>query len=216
MDRRTRGDSTAVGGPTRRTLLAASLTAPLAAAPVAVPLLAVPLLAVAGCRAPEAARPGRDVTVLRAAIAAKERLIALYTTVQAAHPPLARRLDPLLRDNTAHLTELKRRLIEPAKKDGSQVTLSPETPETLETAETQRTPRTPGSSQPAATAGSPSPVPSGRGAALAALRSAEHAAARVHVLQLRTVTPSLAQLLASIAACEATHVAALGRKGLAP
>jgi hypothetical protein len=158
------------GGATRRSVLAASLTAP--------------LLAAAGCGAPAAATPppGSDVAILRAAIAAKKNMISLYLAVRALHPELAGQLDPLLADNNAHLAELQRRLIEPAHRSAG---------------------RTGGRS--------PSPAP-GNGnpaAALAALQSAERTAAAVHVGQLRTVTPSLAQLLASIAACEATHAAAL-------
>ena len=125
-------------------------------------------------------------TILRDAIAAKKNLIGLYTAVLAVHPELAGQLDPLLADNTAHLAELRRRLVEPTHQS---------------------------SARPTGAAGSPSPSPSpvsgSPGAALATLRSAERTAAAVHVGQLRTVTPSLAQLLASIAACEATHAVAL-------
>ncbi len=112
--------------------------------------------------------------------------------MRAAHPTLSTRLDPLLSDSAAHLAELQRRLIEPSgTADGRAHSL-------------HRVPA------------SPPQVPSDSGAALAALGSAERAAAAVHVRQLRTAAPSLAQLLASIAACEVTHVAALGRHGLAP
>jgi hypothetical protein len=63
---------------------------------------------------------------------------------------------------------------------------------------------------------SPPPAPSAPDATLAALRAAEHAAAAAHVGQLSTAAPALAQLLASIAACEATHAAALSKHGLTP
>ncbi|HKB30359.1 MAG TPA: hypothetical protein VKD26_05915 [Streptosporangiaceae bacterium] len=163
------------GGATRRSVLAASLTAP--------------LLAAAGCGAPAAATPpaGRpsDVTILREAIAAKNNLIGLYTAVRAVHPELASQLDPLLTDNTAHLAELNRRLIEPAH------------------------PPSPPTGRARGRSPSPAPVPGSRSAALATLRTAERSAAAAAVGQLRTVTPSLAQLLASIAACEAAHAAAL-------
>jgi len=171
------------GGATRRSVLAALLT--------------VPLLAATGCRtvagATPASSPGSDVAILREAIAAKKKMIGLYTAVLAAHPDLAGQLDPLLADSTAHLAALQRRLINPGG------TSSP--------------------SQLARTASaSPAPAPSApiqtAGAAIAELRSAERGAAAILVNQLRTVTPSLAQLLASIAACEATHVAALATGGL--
>jgi hypothetical protein len=164
------------GGATRRSVLAASLAAP--------------LLAAAGCGRPAAATPPTrrpsDVTILREAITAKKNLIGAYTAVLASHPDLGGQLGPLLADNRAHLAELQRRLIEPSRQPRA---------------------RTAGPShQP-----SPSP-PAGRGGALAALRSAERAAAATHVAQLRTVTPSLAQLLASIAACEVTHEVALAAR----
>ncbi len=171
------------GGATRRSVLAAALTAP--------------VLAAGGCRAAAGATPAAaqasDVAILRAAIAAKRNMIGLYTATRAANPALAGRLDPLLTDNTAHLAELQRRLIEPAHRS------SPRSG-----GRADRHPATP-----------PSPA-AGPRAALAALQSAEHTAAAVHVGQLRTVTPSLAQLLASIAACEASHVAALATGGLVP
>jgi hypothetical protein len=53
-------------------------------------------------------------------------------------------------------------------------------------------------------------VPGGRPAGLAQLRAAERESAADLVRQLGTAQPALAQLVASIAACHATHVAALG------
>ncbi len=165
------------GSATRRSVLATSLAAP--------------LLVAVGCGGPtEAAPPTRrpsDVTILREAITAKQNLIGMYSAVLAIHPELGGQLEPLLADNTAHLAELRRRLIEPSRQPQPGPAGHPRQP-------------------------SPSPPPAGPGAALAALRSAERAAAATHVAQLRTVTPSLAQLLASIAACEATHVAALAAR----
>ena len=48
----------------------------------------------------------------------------------------------------------------------------------------------------------------------AQLRAAEHASAAGLVQQLATVEPALAQLFASIAASDATHVTALAGNGL--
>ena len=148
----------------------------------------VPLLAVAGCGAqPVTSAAARsDVAILRSAIAAKQHIAGLYTAALATFPALAGHLDPLLADNLAHLAALRRRLIEPARSS-------------------RRRARGAASPRP--------PVYPSRAAALTALRAAERAAATAHVAQLQAVTPSLAQLLASIAACEATHVAALVHEG---
>jgi hypothetical protein len=148
--------------------------------------LAAATLGPAGCATlnaeSAAARVPQDVTVLRSVIAGKAAMVARYTATAAAYSRLRPGLAPLLRDHQAHLAELQHRLVEPSH---------PASPSAG-----------PGA-QPRA------PVPSGEGAAVAALASAERAAAAQHVAQLRSVTPSLAQLFASIAACEATHVTTL-------
>lgn len=165
-------------GATRRSVITA-----LAVVPVTAPLLATEGCGVSAAPGPVARSPS-DVSILASAIAAKKKMIALYTAVNAAHPSLAPHLGPLLRDNDAHLQELQRRLIHPgAARPGNEAS--------------------PRSSPPAA--------PRRRAAALAALRAAESEAAAVHTQQLRTVAPSFAQLLASIAACEVTHAALLAR-----
>ncbi len=53
-------------------------------------------------------------------------------------------------------------------------------------------------------------VPGGRPPGPAQLRAAERTSAAYLVRQLATTQPALAQLFASIAACHATHAAALG------
>jgi hypothetical protein len=71
---------------------------------------------------------------------------------------------------------------------------------------------------PPGTSASPSPSPGGSGSAffspgpvsVARLRAAERASAANLVRRLATAPPALAQLLASIAASDATHVTALG------
>lgn len=152
--------------------------------------LAAASLATAGCAtfnaATAAARVPPDVTVLRAVTVAKIDMIARYTAAISAYPRLRPGLGPLLADHQAHLAELRRRLMEPPHP-------------------------APGLSLPAARPGaSPAAaVPSGEPAAVSALAGMERAAADRHVAQLRSVTPSLAQLFASIAACEAAHVALL-------
>jgi hypothetical protein len=57
---------------------------------------------------------------------------------------------------------------------------------------------------------SPSPSVSSSRVTIAQLRAAEHASAADLVRRLGSVPPALAQLFASIAASDATHVAALG------
>jgi hypothetical protein len=96
----------------------------------------------------------------------------------------ARGLEPLLAEHQQHLTRLRARLIVPAGASPS-----------------------PGGSA------SPSPGAAGsvpRGVTIARLRAAERTSAADLVRRLGTVEPALAQLFASIAACDATHVAALG------
>lgn len=153
--------------------------------------LAAASLGTAGCAtlnaASAAARVSPDVTTLRAAIAAETAMIARYTATAAARPGLRSGLGPLLGDHQAHLAELQHRLVVPPN------------------------PAVPTAAAPSARPGTePAPqVPAGDAAAVSALISAERAAAARLVAELRSVTPSFAQLLASIAACEATHATAL-------
>ena len=170
----------------------------LLASAAALPLL----LGTAGCRSsdvftgpdPLAGRPplGHDVLTLQAVIAAEEGMIDLYRAAisgdsgkhQAAR---ARTLRALLAQHEQHLARLKARLIVPP---GMSASPSP----------------------------SPSPSPDGSGSAffsggpvsLAQLRAAERTSAANLVRRLATAPPALAQLLASIAASDATHVTALG------
>jgi hypothetical protein len=169
--------------PRRRILLASAATLPL-------------LLATAGCRSSDAftgpdplagrPRPAPDVVTLAAVIAAEENLIGLYRTALArdsAATAHARDLLALLAQHEQHLTRLRARLIQP-----------------------------PGT---AAAAASPRPSAKASAAApervtIAGLRAAERASAVGLVRRLATVEPALAQLFASIAASDATHVTALG------
>ncbi|WP_233510778.1 hypothetical protein [Actinomadura craniellae] len=137
------------------------------------------LLAACSEPAPPPPAPAPDVAVLAAAVTAEERLIALYEAVRGSHGGLAGRIDPLLAHHREHLSVL-------------------------------RAHRRPGTipSSPA-----PSPVPPAApgtpAAALAALRAAEQAAAHERADAVQRVGPGLAQLFASIGACEAGHAAAL-------
>ncbi len=157
------------------------------------------LLATAGCRSsdvftgpdPLAGRPplGHDVLTLQAVIAAEENLVYLYRTAINRDPGTAARsrtLRPLLAQHEQHLARLKARLIEPAGLASSSQTATTAPP-----------------SANAATTGSAR-------VSTARLRAAERASAAGLVQRLATVQPALAQLFASIAASDATHVTVLG------
>jgi hypothetical protein len=179
--------------PRRRTLLASAAALPL-------------LLATAGCRSsdaftgpdPLAGRPplGHDVLTLQAVIAAEENLIGLYRTALSGEPghsgtARSRTLRSLLAQHEQHLAQLRARLIVPLA-SGVQGGGSP-----------------PGSAGPPPRASTaPARVSTAR------LRAAERASAADLVQRLATMPPALAQLLASIAASDATHVTALAEKGL--
>ncbi len=170
-----------VAGRSRRSVLAAAVAS-------------LPLLAVTSCKGVGALaappRPAPDVAVLRAVIAAEELMIARYDTAIIHSASLAAGLRPLRAEHRLHLAELRSRLIEP-----------------------------PGSHLPnrqAGAAGRPvrsRPAAAGPGggpaAAISFLQGAERAAAANLLRYLAAASPSLAQLMASIAASEATHVAAL-------
>jgi hypothetical protein len=160
----------------------------LLASAAALPLL----LGAAGCRSsdvftgpdPLAGRPplGHDVLTLQAVIAAEENMIDLYQLAISGDSGTtrARTLRSLLAQHQQHLVQLKARLIVPP---GASATPSP---------------------SPA------SPSPRASTVSITRLRAAERASAADLVRRLATAPPALAQLLASIAASDATHATALG------
>jgi hypothetical protein len=158
----------------------------------------LPLLAVSGCKGVGALatppRPAPDVAVLRSAIAAEEIMIARYDAVIARSASLAVRLRPLRAEHRLHLAQLRSRLIVP--------------PASAAAASPARTPAAHGPSP-----GRPASVPAGTAAAISFLQAAESAAAATLLRQLAAVSPSLAQLMASVAASEATHASALTAGG---
>ena len=157
----------------------------LTAAAAALPLVAAGCKGIAALGTPP--KPAPDVTVATDAIAVETQLIARYGDVLAANPALAPALRPLLAHHHEHLARLRARLIIP--RTGAQPSASPSgTP----------SPR-------------PAPVPGTRAGALAYLRDAENAAAASLLAHLDAAPPSLAQLLASISASEATHALVLGQ-----
>ena len=159
----------------------------LLASAAALPLL----LGAAGCRSadvftgpdPLAGRPplGHDVLTLQAVIAAEESMIDLYQLAIGGDSGTtrARTLRPLLAQHQQHLVQLKARLIVPP---GASASPSPS---------------------------SASPSPRASTVSITRLRAAERASAADLVRRLATAPPALAQLLASIAASDATHATAL-------
>jgi hypothetical protein len=160
----------------------------LLASAAALPLL----LGTAGCRSsdvftgpdPLAGRPplGHDVLTLQAVIAAEENMIDLYRLAISGDSGAsrARTLRSLQGQHQQHFVQLKARLIVPP---GASASPSPS---------------------------SASPSPRASTVSIARLRAAERASAADLVRRLATAPPALAQLLASIAASDATHVTALG------
>jgi len=160
----------------------------LLASAAALPLL----LGAAGCRSsdvftgpdPLAGRPplDHDVLTLQAVIAAEENMIDLYQLALSGDPGTtrARTLRSLLAQHQQHLVQLKARLIVPP---GASASPSPS---------------------------SASPSPRASTVSITRLRAAERASAADLVRRLATAPPALAQLLASIAASDATHATALG------
>jgi hypothetical protein len=143
----------------------------------------LPFLALTGCAGPSplASPPplSADVRVLFGAASAEENLIYVYKRTLASYSALTPALAPLLAEHLAHLAQLRARIIEP-----------------------------PGKRVPHTVTARPH-IPATRTAAVALLRSAEQTANRAQLRRLASAPPSLAQLYASIAACEATHVTVL-------
>ena len=153
------------------------------------------LLATAGCRSsdlfagpdPLAGRPAlsHDVITLQAVIAAEQAMIKLYQAAVGGRLG-ADGLAGLLAEHRQHLGRLQARLVLPPGFSAASGSASQ-------------------SASPSASPGVvPARVTTGR------LRAAERASATDLLRQLVTVQPALAQLFASIAASDATHLAALG------
>ena len=137
---------------------------------------------------------------LLAELADERTLIAAYDATTARYPALRARLSAVRADHAAHAAALV-------------------------TALGPAAPPSPASSSPSGTSPSPSgtssggtasggtasggPVPGTVGAALAALRAAERAAASARGTVALTAPPDRARLLAGISASEASHVAVL-------
>ena len=159
----------------------------LAASAAALPLL----LGAAGCRSSDAfagpdplAGPpplGHDVLTLQAVIALEENMIDLYRTAISG-------------DSGTSQARTLRSLLSQHEQHLVQLEARLVVP--------------PGASPSPSPSVRPSPPP--RAVTVSRLRAAEHASAADLVQRLATVPPALAQLFASIAASDATHVTALG------
>ena len=148
--------------------------------------LGVAALTVAGCAAEEpkpvvAKPPDPETVLLNQLIASKERTIALYVSTASA------KLVPFAERHRVHLAALRGRLPSsppPSSTPSSPVLATPSPPAT--------------------------PTPD-RKPTLRSLRELERSAAALRPRQLAGVSPALAQLIASIGACEAAHALALPR-----
>lgn len=162
----------------------------LGAAAAALPLL---LTACQGVQALEAPPPPPvDVRRLTAAISAEQLMVARYRaalalpTVTGTHVRAA--LASVLAEHREHLAQLRTRLVEPAGASPS----------------------------PSATARAPALPPGDMASTLGLLENAEQSASDRLISYLPAVPPALAQLFASVAASEATHVPFLRAAGHAP
>ena len=144
------------------------------------------VLALSACKgtAVLSAPPGvsTQTQMLLHAVTSEQNLLWIYGKAVAAYARLAPVLSPLRAEHEAHLAQLRARVIEP-----------------------------PGKQVPATVTAKPALGPTGA-AALAQLRAAEQAAVSTLMTRLDGASPSLAQLYASIAASEATHVSVLAAR----
>ncbi|MBB2912284.1 hypothetical protein FHS43_003564 [Streptosporangium becharense] len=148
--------------------------------------LGVTTVTLAGCAEEKPVRlaakpPDPETLLVRELIAAKERTVALYASAGSD------RLTPFRQRHEAHLAELRRRLPPDAA-----------------------TAPAPSGAAPASAVPTPSPSRNRR-PTVRTLRDLERKAAALRPRQLAGVSPALAQLIASIGACEAAHALALSR-----
>jgi hypothetical protein len=151
----------------------------LAASPTTLPLF----LALSGCKGPAVLSAPPAVSpqtqTLLRAVTAEQNMIWIYNKAITTYSSLAPALAPLRAEHEAHLAQLRGRVIEP-----------------------------PGKAVPDTVTARPA-LGATRGAVIAQLRAAEQAAVTTLMSSLAGASPSLAQLYASIAASEATHVSVL-------
>ncbi|MGP3957168.1 hypothetical protein ACTWPT_14295 [Nonomuraea sp. 3N208] len=145
---------------------------------------------------PAQAPDSPETRLVKELIAEKERTIALYSSMIASG---ARKLVPFRDRHQAHLNALRKHVATSSSASSSGAASASPPP----AASASGTVTASASSSPTATA---TPEVS-----LARLRSLERKAAALRARQLATVSPGMAQLIASIGACEAAHAIALPR-----
>jgi hypothetical protein len=157
----------------------------LAASPTTLPLL----LALSACKGPAVLSAPPTVSprtqMLLHAVTAELNLIWIYNKTITSYSGLAATLVPLRSEHQQHLAQLRARVVEP-----------------------------PGKHVPDTVTAKPAIAATADGA-VAQLRAAEQAAVRTLMSRLGGASPSLAQLYASIAASEATHVTVLSARSAA-
>jgi hypothetical protein len=148
--------------------------------------LAVPVLGGCSGEAEPAAPPAdlAGLTLLVGAITSEQGLIAAYEAARRAHPSLARHIDGPLAHHREHLAVLRRHYVPGT---GSRATEGPALP------------GPPRAQQ----------APDEESETLEELRGAESKAAAARLAEVARAAPGMAQLLASIGACEAGHAASL-------
>ena len=155
-----------------------------------------------------------DLAVVGRALATSRVLAQRYAATVAAFPELAGALAPLEIEHAAHIAALDTTPASAAPSAPSGTASSPSgtTSSPSGTAsESSGTGSAPSGTAPAPSGtDSESSAPAAPGEALAALAAAERASAAARVADLLTCSPAVARLLASIAACQATHAAVLG------
>lgn len=138
----------------------------------------------AGCRpfvsAGDDEKRDPDIVTAEHAVAAEEELLAAYAAATRRHPDLRAPLAPFVHHHEEHRKALRARLPKRA-------TASPSATPSPTPSRTRRIPRS-------------------AKATLAQLVDAEHTAASGRVDAAIGASPTLAELLASIGACEAAHV----------
>ncbi|MGW3634037.1 hypothetical protein ACWD7F_28480 [Streptomyces sp. NPDC005122] len=164
-----------------------------------------------GCSAPESSSPRTASRTPSAADAARARaardsetLAARYAAVIAAHPPLAKRLDPLRSEVVRHAQAFGGTASRPSASPSASSSASPSASPSGSASASPSGSASASPSAPASASSSPA-VPAREKDALADLAAAELALVDRRTRALLDVPGELARLLASVAAAGAAH-----------